>query len=450
MEVKTNGMNGKSSLLKITKVGRLKPNASDKPGSGGYGTLRWWILGFLVLAMVISYMDRGNISMVAPLITDLFKLSPEKKGYIFSAFLLGYAIMQIPSGMVVDRFGLKWTYTIAFFFWCLTAAAFGLAMAFWHFIAIQVMLGIWESISGPAGNLYISKYFKEDERGFASGLLVSGSKIGPAIGMIVAGFLIAGFGWRMLFILCGLVPLIWIVPWLVLNNRQEKVESHPEQQSTDLKLNKTGIIPLSVLLKYKTTWGIFLGYFFYGYVWFMYISWLPSYLYEVLGFSIQETGWWAGFAYGCLALVVVFSGLIADILIRRGNSPTRVRKGFIIAGFSVGTLILQVPFVHNPGYAITMLIITISGMGLATANTWAITQSVAPPNTIGTLAGIQNFGATLGGFIAPISTGFLIKITHSYTSAFVLAGFAMLAGIFSYVFIIGKVEPMKIKLQIIK
>jgi MFS transporter, ACS family, D-galactonate transporter len=405
--------------------------------------LRWWILGLLVLAMVISYIDRGNISMVAPLITDLFNLSPEKKGYIFSAFLFGYALMQIPSGMIVDRLGLKWTYAVAFFVWCFTAAAFGLATAFWHFILVQIMLGMWESIAGPAGNLYISKHFREDERGFASGLLVSGSKVGPAVGMIIAGVLIAGFGWRMLFILCGLIPLIWIIPWLLLNSRQERNDTRKEVSHS--KHSNTAIVPLSVLIKYKATWGIFLGYFFYGYVWFMYISWLPSYLYEILGFSIQKTGWWAGFAYGCLALVVVFAGLIADILIRNGKSPTRVRKGFILAGFSLGTLILLVPFIHDPTYAIIILIITISGMGLATANTWAITQSVSPPNTIGTLAGIQNFGATLGGFIAPISTGFLIKITHTYTSAFILAGFAMLAGIFSYIYLIGKVEPMKIK-----
>jgi ACS family D-galactonate transporter-like MFS transporter len=428
------------------KIINGKPKTIVHTGKTSAEYLRWWILGLLVTAMIISYIDRGNISMVTPLITDLFRLSPQKKGYIFSAFLFGYALMQIPAGMIVDRLGLKWTYAIAFFLWCLTAASFGLATAFWHFIAIQVMLGIWESISGPAGNLYISKYFREDERGFASGLLVSGSKIGPAIGMILAGILIASSGWRMLFVFCGLIPLIWIIPWLVLNNKQERSEGDKAQiktGSSDQAVSE--MIPLSVLLKYKTIWGIFLGYFFYGYVWFLYISWLPSYLYDVLGFSITETGWWTGFAYGCLALVVVLSGLSADILIRRGNSPTKVRKGFIIAGFSLGALILPVPFIHNPSFAIALVVITVSGMGLATANTWAITQSVAPPKTIGTLAGIQNFGSTFGGFLAPIITGFLIKTTHSYTSAFVLAGLCMLSGIFCYTFLIGKVEPLKIK-----
>gem|GEM_PF-2795581 len=133
----------------ILKMGVETRSVKSKASAG---QLRWWLLGLPVLAMVISYIDRGNISMVIPLITDLLKLSPEKKGYIFSAFLFEYALMQIPSGIIVDRFGFKWTYAIAFFVWCLTAAAFGLATVFWHFIMLRILLGFWESVSGPAGN----------------------------------------------------------------------------------------------------------------------------------------------------------------------------------------------------------------------------------------------------------------------------------------------------------
>lgn len=410
-------------------------------------SLRWWILGLLVIAMVNSYIDRGNISMVAPLITDLFNLDPQKKGYIFSAFLFGYALMQIPAGMLVDKFGIKWTYTIAYFVWGITAAAFGFVTIYWQFIVLRILLGVWESVSGPAGNAYVAKYFKEEERGFASGLLVSGSKIGPAIGAVVAGFLIDSFGWRMLFILCGLVPLTWLIPWLLFYFKQDKLDKKNNVKSTLNNKNHTNTekIPLSLLFSNKKIWGVFLGYFFYGYVWFLYISWLPSYLYEVLGFSIKETGWWAGFAYGSLALVVIFSGLFADIFIRRGHSPTKVRKAFIIAGFLLGTLILPVPFIQNPLTAMILVVITISGMGLATANTWAITQSIAPPKAIATVAGIQNFGAAFGGFLAPIITGFLIQATDSYMSAFVLAGVAMIAGICCYIFLIGKVEQITLK-----
>jgi len=416
--------------------------------------IRWWVLGLLVIAMVNSYIDRGNISMVAPLITDLFELDAQKKGYIFSSFLLGYAIMQIPAGLLVDRFGIKWTYTISFIIWGLTATAFGVSSAFWHLIGLRILLGIWESISGPAGNAYIGKYFKENERGFASGLLLSGSKIGPAVGAVIAGLLIDAYGWRMLFILCGLVPLLWIIPWHYIYSRQEKLEKKETKIIEVVNVSKkdnveasTSKISLVDLFKNRKIQGIFLGYFCYGYVWFLYISWLPSYLYDVLGFSIKETGWWAGFAYGSLAIVVVLSGLLSDIFIRRGYSATKVRKSFVVAGFLAGTLILPVPFIENPIYAMVLVVITISGMGLATANTWAITQSIAPKNSIGTVAGIQNFGATIGGFFAPIITGYLIEATGTYMSTFVVAGVLMFLGILCYVLLIGKVEPITLKIK---
>jgi len=423
-------------------IKKIKSGESKK----GQNNLRWWILGLLVFAMIISYIDRGNISMAIPVISDLFGLDARDKGYIFSAFLLGYALMQIPSGILVDRLGIKWTYAISYLVWCFIAASFGVSTALWHLLVLRVMLGATESISGPAGNAYVAAHFEEDKRGFASGLLVSGSKIGPAVGAVIAGLLIDSYGWRLLFILCGLVPLIWLVPWLLLYRKQERESKNTSDQEETVKIETKAEekITLMQLIQNRKTWGIFSGYFFYGYVWFLYISWLPSYLYEVLGFSIKETGWWAGFAYGCLALVVIISGYAADSLIRKGYSTTKVRKRFIITGFLFGSLILPVPFIHNPVYAMVMVVITISGMGLATANTWAITQSVALPGTIGTLAGIQNFGATFGGFIAPLLTGFLIKATGSYTPAFVLAGLCMLAGIACYHFLIGKVEPMKI------
>ena len=376
--------------------------------------LRWWLLGLLVLAMVFSYIDRGNIPMVIPLITDLFKLDAQQKGYIFSAFLLGYALMQIPSGRLVDRFGIKWTYTISFFLWSLIAAAFGFTSVFWHLLVLRLLLGVTESISGPAGNAYVAKHFGEEERGFASGLLLSGTKIGPAVGAVNASILIDSYGWRMLFILSGLLPLVWLFPWLVLYSKQKKRVENEKRNLLTVK-EKTPIqekITLKQLMQNRKTWGIFLGYFFYGYVWFLYISWLPSYLYEVLGFSIKETGWWAGFSYGCLALVVVLSGYSADKLISRGNSSTKVRKRFIVFGFLFGSLILPVPFISNPVYAMVLIAVAISAMGLATANTWAITQSVALPGTVGTLAGIQKIWGTFCGFIAPLGTRVFIEITQ--------------------------------------
>lgn len=407
--------------------------------------LRWSIVGLLFIAMVNAYIDRGNISMVAPLITDELFLTASKKGYIFSAFLLGYALMQIPAGRLVDRFGVKNVYTIFYLVWGIVAALFGLATVFWHFIVLRLMLGVCEAASGPASFKFIANHFSVSERGLASGVFLAGTKIGPAIGALVAVYLIEAFGWRMLFILCGLVPLLWIIPWVILMSKIEKRKAHFNLQEKEVKTPEGVKVPFSSILKKRKVWGIFLGYFCYGYVWYLYISWLPSYLYDSVGLSIKETGWWAAYAYGGLAIVTVAAGYIADLLIRGGRSETKVRKTFIVSGFLCGAVIILIPLVESTEVIFVLLLIAISGMGLATANTWAITQTISPKETVGTFSGIQNFGATSGGALAPVVTGYLIGYLHSYNVVFILAGIMMLLGIFSYILLIGKVETLQFK-----
>ena len=401
--------------------------------------LRWFIVGLLFVAMVNAYIDRGNIAMVAPLLTDELLLDSVKKGYIFSAFNAGYALMMIPAGLLVDRFGYRRIYTLFYLLWGLTSAAFGLAEFFWHFVVLRILLGVCEAASGPASFAFIADYFTKAERGLASGIFLAGTKIGPAVGAVVAAYLIDAFGWRMLFILSGLVPLIWILPWLL---GVSAIERRPalrvsEERETERRL------PLATLVRNRKTFGIWLGYFCYGSVLYLYLSWLPSYLYDSLGLSIKETGWWQLFLYGGLAVVTVGAGWLADRFIARGATETRVRKAFIVAGFLCGSAIMCIPLVSGQTAIFAVLTLAIAGMGLATANTWAITQTLAPRGTVGTFSGIQNFGATSGGFLAPLATGYLLGPTNNYNLVFILAGCTMLLGIFSYVVLIGRVETMR-------
>lgn len=406
--------------------------------------LRWSIVGLLFIAMVNAYIDRGNISMVAPLLSEELFLSSEKKGWIFSAFTFGYALMMVPAGRLVDRFGAKRVYTWFYFFWGLCAAAFGLAQVFWHFLVLRVLLGFTESVSGPASFAFIADYFNEKERGLASGIFLAGTKIGPAIGAIVAAILIENFGWRMLFVLSGLVPLVWILPWWSWVSKIEKRNQMSVEREINVDRKRKKITFLDLIKKRKTL-GIFLGYFFYGSVWYLYINWLPSYLYDSLGLSITETGWWSAYAYGGLAFVTIAAGFAADRLIASGKSETKVRITFIVTGFLCGSVIMAIPYATSQAIIFGILLFAISGMGLATANTWAITQTIAPKGTVGTMSGIQNLGATSGGFLAPLLAGYAIGDGNNYNLVFIVAGIMMLLGIISYVFIIGKVEELEIQ-----
>ncbi len=407
--------------------------------------LRWGVVGLLFVAMVNAYIDRGNMSMVAPLLTDELLFDSEKKGWIFSAFTLGYALMMVPSGRLVDRFGAKKVYTWFYILWGLCAATFGLAQVFWHFLVLRVVLGFCEAASGPASFTFIANHFSEKQRGLASGIFLAGTKIGPAVGAIIAAYLIENFGWRMLFVLSGLVPLIWVLPWW---SWVSKIEKRPHMKIGKRKKEKVPEPNKNIrfvdLIGKRKTLGIFFGYFFYGSVWYLYINWLPSYLYDSLHLSIKDTGWWSAYAYGGLAFVTVAAGFIADRLIASGKTETKVRIAFIVAGFLCGSAIMAIPFVTGETAIFTVLLIAISGMGLATANTWAIMQTIAPKGTVGTMSGIQNLGATSGGFLAPLLAGYVVGHNNNYNTVFIVAGLMMLLGILSYTVIIGKVEELKI------
>lgn len=483
--------------------------------------LRWGMLWLLFIAMVNSYVDRGNMSYAIKLIQAEFGFGEAQRGWIFSLFTLGYALTQIPAGMVVDRIGIKWSYTISYFFWGLVAAAFGATWLYWHLVVLRLLLGFFEAVSGPASVAFIARYFPQSSRGLATGIFMSGTKIGPAFGAILATELIEAFdSWRLLFILCGLVPLLWLVPWvwgyyLVERFERDNPDAMPntDRISPEPKApTKTSVVPFSVLLGSIKTWGVFLGYFCYGYAWYMYISWLPSYLQEAQGMSLKEAGWWSAFAYGGLALVVTGAGLVSDFFLRhgfmklfnrslliggpavaamlfvgllsqevnvreglpslgsmliasgiglvafivlsllisavtqffinRGQPRVLIRKTFIAAGLLLGALVIPIPFLDNLDVIKVLLLTAIAGTGFATANAWAITQTVAPQGSVGTMSGIQNFGATSGGFLGGLVPGYILAWTSSYAMVLFVAGGLMLVGIGSYFFLIGKLEPI--------
>lgn len=379
-----------------------------------------------------------------------YPMDPARMGFILAMFFWAYGIMQVPAGRLVDKFGIRKLYTTSFFLWAFVATAFGLATSIWMFIALRALLGVLESVSAPASMAFIGRYFDEKERGLATGIYLAGTKLGPSIGGILAAYLIGSFGWRMLFILCGLVPLVWLLPWEYYYRKLEKRLGERNVKVGDVQPSGSAsgkkLIPLATLFKYKKTWGVFWGSAAYSYVLVLYLSWLPTYFREQMHFSLSKMGAFSGIAFGGVAIMVPLAGAAADFLIRRGIDVTKVRKGFIIAGFFMGSLIIPVPFISNPDYAVTVLLIAIVSMGMATANTWAIMQAVAPENTTGTLAGVQNLGGSVGAAIAPLLTGFMVSASGTFNSAFILAGVIMLSGILNYIFLIGKVERIQVEI----
>ena len=176
---------------------------------------RWWIVALLSLGVIIAYVDRSNISvaLAVPEFKSFFNLTDRDRGTLNSAFFWSYAFLQIPAGWLVDRYGVKTPYTIGFIFWSLISAATAMANSFSQLFALRFLLGVGESVVTPASLRWIRFHFAEKERGFAVGLYMTGTKIGPAIGAPIAAWLIAAYDWRIMFLVLGLGCLLWLVPW---------------------------------------------------------------------------------------------------------------------------------------------------------------------------------------------------------------------------------------------
>ena len=191
------------------------------------------------------------------------------------------------------------------------------------------------------------------------------------------------------------------------------------------------------LLRDRTVFGIFLGFFAYDYAWFVYINWLPGYLAIERKFTPQEMGIYSAVPYLVMSVIILLAGAASDYLIRRGHREILIRKVFIVAGLSVGCLIVPAGMVEDKMTAVWLLTISLSGMGLCSPNTWTLTQAVCPKHLVGTVSGIQNFGGNVGGFIAPALTGYIAHKTDSFALALSITGAVLVVGIFSYVFLIG-------------
>ena len=379
---------------------------------------RWWIVVLLFLAALINYIDRGNLSIAAVPIMAHFNRSPAAMGFLFSAFYWSYSLLQIPAGCLVDRVGLRRIYGIAFLIWSLASAAVGLASSFTQLVILRMILGIGEASATPASLAYIQRQFTTREQGLPTGIVTSGMIAGPAVGALVGSFLLVRFGWRMLFIFTGLGSCMWLWPWF------RSASSGTPVIATTSSANLERISPLR-LFRLRPAWAITMGAFFYSYYWYFCITWLPSYLIISRHFSYLRMGSFTSLPFAVLAVISPLAGWSADQIIERGRSPLSVRKLFVSLGFLLGSSIAFLPMTGSPGLVLLTLVCSVGGIGLASANYWALTEALAPPSLAGRVLGYQNTIGNLAGIAAPIVTGSLVAGTQTFALAILFAAAAL-------------------------
>jgi ACS family D-galactonate transporter-like MFS transporter len=397
---------------------------------------RWSVVGLLFLGSLINYLDRATISMALPGISKEFALRPTTQGILLSAFFWSYSLMQVPIGWCADRYSMRWLFAGAFALWSFACGLTGVAGSLSVLIVLRVLLGVGESVLFPCGTKIVSIMFRPHERGLPSGLFLSGSRLGIAVGAPLIAWLILRHGWRTMFLLVGLPPLLWLIPWLAAYPRRLRSASAGPQRPAQ----PTSMARRRVLTFHRNLLGICLGIFCYDYYWFLLVTWLPNYLITVRHLSLLRAGFYASLPYLVFGVGLPVGGWIADSLIHWGWDETRTRKGMITLAFVTGLLLIPAMWAASETTALA-LIGGAALVGTAGANLSVITQSCAPEEEVGVWTGTANLMANIAGAIAPIVTGFLIGWTGSYRPAFVLAAVLLLAGVVAYWFIVGELNP---------
>jgi len=399
---------------------------------------RWGLMVLLVASMAVCYAQRGAMSVAAPLAMKELGLSAATVGILLSAFFWVYAFMQVPSGWLVDRIGPKSAYAFGYL---AASAAFGLTGFFttlMPLIAVRVLMGAGQSVNFPASARAVADCFEDKERGTVTAAYLMGVRVGQALIGYLAVTLLAVYGWRAFFFVSGAVSLVWLIPWLRFWQKVESVPIPAPGPAANPAPRPATFVESLALLKERTVLGIFLGFFAYDYAWFVYISWLPGYLVMERHFSVREMGIYSSVPYVAMLVVILLSGLMSDRLIARGFAEVRVRKAFIVTGLAVGCLVVPAGFVEGHMTAVWLLVIALCGLGVATPNTWALTQAVCEKRIVGTVSGIQNFGGNVGGILAPLVTGYIVHFTGSFSLALSLSGAILLGGILAYTCLISR------------
>lgn len=378
------------------------------------GAAPWGILALLTVGVLIAYFDRTSISsaLADKPFVEHFGMTNADRGFVAAAFFWSYALMQMPMGWLVDRYGVKYTYAVCFALWCLATAATGLMTAVMGLFIMRLIVGLTEAIVTPASYRWIRLNMPETHAGTAVGIFAMGNKIGIAIGAPIAAWLIVTFDWRLMFILSGLAGLIWLVPWMLLVK-----PDYLKKGEIAAARRKTGQVTFRSIISAPVIWGAMIVNFCYGYFSFYCMTWMPAYLVDTQGLSLQQSGLYTFFSFAGIAIVALLAGWTADRIIARGYDPIVTRKVFIVAGFFGASTVLLGAYAHSLEWALFWNVFSLSCLGLATANNLALCKiTLIPPPAIGLSVGVQQVAGTVSGGVAASLSGWLLHTTGSYTA----------------------------------
>ena len=416
---------------------------------------RYLVMLMLFVSVVVTFMDRSNLSITAPAMRAELGIDTVHMGWILSAFGWTYAFCQIPAGWLVDRIAPRFFYPAILILWSIATVMLGVVGSVISLICIRLLIGALEAPSYMINNMVVSSWFPDRERAGAIGFYTSGQFVGLAFLTPMLLLLQTHYGWRAVFYTTGIGGLIWGLIWLWAYrtpreskraNAAEIAEIEAggaltELGSTHKEKPKLTWGDFSTVFKYRKLWGVYIGQFAVTSCQWFFLTWFPTYLIEFRHLSFVKTGLYASVPFLAAFVGVLLSGFVSDRVLRRGYSLGVARKTPIICGLLLSSSIIGANYVEAPELVIAFMALAFFGNGLASIG-WSLISSVAPRRLIGLTGGTFNFISNLSGITTPLIIGYLAQGGNFAPGLTYIATVAVI-GALAYILMIGKVERVE-------
>jgi len=409
--------------------------------------LRWLILGLLFLSTVINYLDRQALSVLLPTLRTDLGLTSADYGSITMVFMLAYTVAQLGAGMIIDKIGVRRSFSFFIVGWSFSAMAHAFARGAMSLGVFRCLLALSEAGNWPAGAKAVARWFPPHRRGMAMAVFDSGAALGAVLAPPLVALLALQFGWRAAFAGTAVVGFVWLVGWL-------KVYDEPEQHRWLSEADRATVLAevgpvtkkgdgfgaaLRGIIGAGTVWGMLTTRMLATPVWWFYVFWLPDYLSKARGFSLKEIGFYGWIPYLTVDFGKMAGGMASDWLLARGMGAGFARKSVMVCGglmMSAGLMVVGAP---TPVAAIAWVCVATFGFGMWSANIYALHADIFPAQSLATAVGFTGMGSSLGGAAFTYAAGLVVD-KGGYAPVFWAIGILPLLACVTLVFCVGRLK----------
>jgi ACS family D-galactonate transporter-like MFS transporter len=431
------------------------PAMGDR-SAGRRTTERWFpILALIAVATMVNYLDRTVLGIAAPSMTKELGLAASTLGIVFSAFSWSYALLQIPGGIVLDRFGTRITYSVALTMWSAFTALMGAVSSLASLVLTRVGVGVFEAPCFPANSRVLATWFPQHERARANSVYSVGQYAGIAFLSEPLFWITQQVGWRgLFFIVGGLGVLLGLAFWAVYREPGESRTASAaelayieaggggEFKGAPVRFSWTD---MALLLRHRQVLGASIGQFGGNSTQVFFVTWFPTYLVTARGMDFLNAGMMTMLPYIGASVGVLVAGQVSDRLLTRTGSANLARKLPIVGGMLLASTIIAANYVPAGSDALVVAIMSVAFFGQGMTNLgWTVVSDIAPKELIGLTAGIFNFSANLAGIVTPLVVGYAYQTTGSFVGPLVYIGAVALIGAFSYGVVVGDIHRLEV------